>query len=383
MIYLDQAASSFPKPKTVAVAMAEAVNEYGANPGRSGHRLGRKASETIDRAREKLSSFFQCPGADRVLFYQNATQAINQGLLGFSFESGDHVIATKYEHNSVRRPLEWLKKEKGIEVTYLTPDSEGRIETKTLLDALRATTKMVVATHASNVTGTVLPVEEWGEVLHNETSATFMVDASQTAGVLPIDMKKSGIDLLAFPGHKGLLGPQGVGVLMVKPDVKLSPIYFGGTGSHSETPLQPDVWPTGMQSGTLNTPGIAGLVKGLEAVEKMGLDNIYEHETHLTDKLIAGLSTHEEIHVVQAAAKRLGVVSFYMDGADVHEIAMILDEHYNIAVRAGLHCAPLSHYYFNTAKTGLVRVSVGPYNTENEIDTFIEAITEIKEGLLG
>ncbi|TMW72013.1 aminotransferase class V-fold PLP-dependent enzyme [Alteribacter natronophilus] len=381
MIYLDQAASSFPKPNAVAEAVGKAINEYGANPGRSGHRLARQASETVDLARRELSDFVQGPPAERVLFFQNATQAINQAIFGLGLSEGDHVVATVYEHNAVRRPLEWLKAEKNIEVTYLRPDDKGNFSIGSLKEAVRPETRLVAVTHGSNVTGAVIPVNEWGRYLKDQ-ELFFLVDASQTAGVLDIQMKDWHIDLLAFPGHKGLLGPQGTGVLMTGIGVRLQPILFGGTGSHSADPLQPDVWPEGFQSGTLNTPGIAGLLAGLQEVKRIGMAEIRQHEEKLTARLLAGLSDIPDVSVYYAGTpERLGVVSFSLRGTDVHEVAMILDEHYDIAVRAGFHCAPLAHRELKTEDSGLMRVSTGPYNTEEEIDTFLNALREIREGL--
>ncbi|PYZ96250.1 cysteine desulfurase [Alteribacter lacisalsi] len=381
MIYLDQAASSFPKPPSVSRAVCEAIDEYGANPGRSGHRLARRASDTISRARKELATFFQCSQAERVLFYQNATQALNQGILGLDLTEGDHVVATAYEHNSVRRPLEWLREEKKVRITYIIPNENGVFTKEQLEEALRPETRLVAATHGSNVTGSITPVQEWGNCL-KDRDAVFLVDASQTAGVLDIRMEDWSIDLLAFPAHKGLLGPQGAGVLIAGSRPSLKPIIFGGTGSHSEEPLQPDVWPAGFQSGTLNTPGIAGLLAGLEEVKSIGLDTIRKREKEMTDALLTGLSNMPGIRVYTVkGAERLGVVSFKMEGADVHEVAMILDEHYDIAVRAGLHCAPLAHQALATADIGLIRVSVGPYNTIDEISSFLNALEEIREGL--
>ncbi|UCZ53243.1 aminotransferase class V-fold PLP-dependent enzyme [Bacillus shivajii] len=383
MIYFDQASSSFPKPKMVAEAMVEAVNEYGANPGRGGHRLSQKAASVIENTRRKLSIMFQSDRADRVIFSSNATTAINQGIFGLSLAEGDHVITTSFEHNSVRRPLEKLKAEKGIRVTYLQPSISKEEAKQSLNNALTERTKLVVMTHGSNLTGEVLPIEEWGDVLKDH-NALFFVDASQTAGVLPIKMIDSGIDMLAFPSHKGLLGPQGVGVLIVQLHVRLSPRIVGGTGSHSESKEQPDIWPAGLESGTLNTPGIAGLLKGLEYVEKESLEKIYAHEKHLTDLCKKGLMEMGEVEVIapRNEVKQLGVVAFRIPGIDVNEMAMILDEHYGIAVRSGLHCTPLAHQTCNTIDTGLIRVSFGPFNTEQEVEQLIVAIQEIKEGLL-
>lgn len=383
MIYFDQAASSFPKPPTVAKAMVKAVTEYGANPGRSGHQLAQRASGVIEETRQQLQRMFKSQSPDRVVFSLNATTALNQAIQGLTWEMGDHVIATAFEHNSVRRPLERLKQEQGIEVDYVRPDTNDGWE-KAIEEKLTDRTKLVVVTHGSNVTGEIIPIEPIGELIKDH-SALFCVDASQTAGVIPVNMREMSIDLLAFPGHKGLMGPQGVGVLIVKNHVNLRPVYVGGTGSRSESPEQPEIWPSGWESGTLNTPGIAGLLKGIEEVQSKGLSTIYSHEKELADYCVAELNKLDSIHTVgpQLDEERLGVVSFFIEQVSGLEVAMILDQHYDIAVRAGMHCSPLTHDALGTTDTGLIRASFGVYNTKNEIDQFLEAISEIRDGLLG
>ncbi|MGJ9385305.1 aminotransferase class V-fold PLP-dependent enzyme [Salipaludibacillus sp. CF4.18] len=381
MIYLDQAASSFPKPASVAQAMADAVNTYGANPGRSGHQLSRQASFIIEETRSELKDMFQAPSVERIIFTSNATTALNQAIAGLSWEKGDHVITTVLEHNSVRRPLERLRTEIGINVDYIGLEGNW---TEEISKKITKQTKLVVVTHGSNVTGQILPIQEIGQLV-SEYDALFCVDGSQTAGILPISMKEMRIDMLAVPGHKALLGPQGVGVLLVGTKVELKPLYVGGTGSQSEKPEQPCLWPIGWESGTMNTPGIAGLLKGILEVQSKGITDIHEHEKQLTSKLIQGLKKIDSITVYgpEEGEDRLGVVSFQLDSIDSHEIAIILDNHYQIAVRAGLHCSPMIHQKYQTTTGGLVRVSVGIYNTENEIIKFLEAMKEIKEGLLG
>ncbi|WP_416148055.1 aminotransferase class V-fold PLP-dependent enzyme [Salipaludibacillus sp. HK11] len=383
MIYFDQAASSFPKPTTVALAMTEAVNEYAANPGRSGHHLAQRANKVIEETRKKLQKMFRNESTNRIIFSLNATTALNQAIEGISWESGDHVIATSFEHNSVRRPLERLKLEKEIEVDYVRPGENESEWTSIISRKLTEKTKLVMVTHGSNVTGEIIPIDLIGKLLKKH-KAMYCVDASQTAGVLPINMTEMNIDLLAFPGHKGLMGPQGVGVLLVKNHVTLRPISVGGTGSYSEDRKQPKVWPEGWESGTLNTPGIAGLLKGMEEVEKKGLSKIFEHEKMLAFRTINGLTKVEGVRIIgpKGEEDRLGVVAFFIEGIDGQEIAMILDQHYDIAVRAGLHCAPMTHDLYETTDKGVIRVSFGLYNTESEVDKFLVAINEIRDGLL-
>jgi cysteine desulfurase family protein len=384
MIYFDQAASSFPKPDSVVKAVSEALAQYGANPGRGGHRLARDASSVIQQTRAALSGFFGLGIPENVWFYPNATAALNQALKGFPFTEGDHVIATSYEHNSVRRPLEYLKRKQGISVTYIQPDANGEIDEHQLSVTITEKTKLIVATHGSNLTGMIVSIEAMARAA-KQHEIPFLVDASQTAGILPIDMEKMGIDMLAFPGHKGLLGPQGTGALLVQRGINLEPLIHGGTGAYSAEIDQPEQHPERYESGTLNTPGIAGLLAGLNEVKKLGLKTIYGHESELTNRCIDGLITIGGVHVFgpDPGSSRLGVISFRIEGVDVQETAHVLDQHYEIAVRAGLHCSPLAHESTGTADGGTVRVSFGPYNTKEEVDRFLQAVEEIKIGLGG
>jgi cysteine desulfurase/selenocysteine lyase len=384
MIYFDQAASSFPKPEKVARAAYEAISEYAANPGRGSHFLAKRASDIIYQTRLRLSKLFGLQDPKRVLFFQNATGALNQAIKGLPLKKGDHVITTSYEHNSVRRPLEQLRGLIGIEITYLQPDHNGEIESSTIYNAISEKTKLIVVTHGSNLTGMIVPIEKLGKIA-KEKKIIFMVDASQTAGILPINMGDVGIDLLAFAGHKGLLGPQGTGALLVRPGIEMEPLLVGGTGSHSESAEQPNTWPERFESGTLNTPGIAGLHAGLEEVERLSVSNIFEHEKKLTSICIEKLMQLSGIKVFgpDPGVKRLAVIPFILEGIESHEVAMVLDQHYNIAVRAGMHCTPLGHASIGTSDTGVIRVSFGPYNTEEEVLTFARAIEEIKVGFLG
>ena len=383
MIYFDHAASSFPKPKKVVEAVAEALVDYGANPGRGGHALAKKAADQVYKTRVKLASFFGLNDPKRVLFFQNATGAINQGIKGLNLREGDHVITTSYEHNAVRRPLEYLKQTVGIRISYVQPDHNGHIDEKKVIQEISEATKLIVVTHGSNLTGMILPLEKLGAIAQKH-GIKFMVDASQTAGVIPIDMEKMHIDLLAFAGHKGLLGPQGTGALLVKEGIELEPLFHGGTGNYSELIEQPKVWPERFESGTLNTPGIVGLLAGIETIEEQTLTRIYHHEKELVQYAIKKLGEIEDVHLFgpDPGVDRLAVIPFVIKGIDSHEIAMILDEHYQIAVRAGLHCTPLAHESIGTHHSGAVRVSFGMNNTKEEVDQLIQAIKEIREGFL-
>lgn len=377
MIYFDQAASSFPKPPVVGEYMLEAINNYAANPGRGGHKLTNKASKVINDTREKAAELFGSSDPKRCLFYINATVALNQAIKGFEWEEGDHIVSTTYEHNSVRRPLEFIKKTKGVKVTYVDWLGDKDNFIKSVEQAITNKTKMIVTTHASNVTGVVLPIKEINTLARDKGIKT-LVDASQTAGHMKINMQKDNIDMLAFPGHKGLLGPQGTGMLLVEEGISLTPILHGGTGEASESVDQPDTWPSRMESGTLNTPGIAGLFGAFEAYEERMEENV-PRETKLAKQLYSCLEQIDGIilYSPKMTDERMPVIAFNIEHIDSEEVAMILDTHYNIAVRAGLHCSPLTHEALKTIDQGVIRASVGIYNTEQEVETFIEAIKEI------
>jgi len=384
MIYFDQAASSFPKPAGVVEAVTQALTEYGANPGRGGHALSRKATEIIDETRNRLSAFFDSSDPEKVLLLPSATAGLNQAIKGFPFQEGDHVITTTFEHNAVRRPLEAIKKNKNLQITYINPLGEGNIE-QVLGEVIQSNTKLLILNHASNLTGDILPIHSMIRVAKSK-GIKVLLDASQTAGILPISMKEEQIDMLAIPGHKGLLGPQGIGVLIVEGDISLLPLIHGGTGKYSESVEQPPVWPEQYESGTLNTPGIAGLNASIKAIEEWGMEEIVSRETLLLDRCLHGLDSIEGVTVYGSKdlQSRVGVIAFNIDGVSAQEVTMILDQHYEICVRGGLHCTPLSHEAINTIEEGgAVRVSFGPYNTIEEVDQFLRAIEEIKVGLQG
>ncbi|MDV2684708.1 aminotransferase class V-fold PLP-dependent enzyme [Alkalihalophilus lindianensis] len=380
MIYFDHAASSYPKPATVGEAMLEAVNEYAANPGRGGHQLAERARMVIQEARKEIATFFNAPSGKHVWFYQNATMALNQAIGGFPFVAGDQIVTTAFEHNSVLRPVHRLTQTKQIETTYIKPNDDGIISMVEMNEAVTSKTKAIVISHASNVTGAIVDIQAVSK-LAKRVGAILIVDASQTAGTISIDMERDGIDLLAFAGHKSLLGPQGTGVLLSKKDYNLEPLMHGGTGSYSESSEQPTEWPDRYEAGTLNTPGIAGLLAGLKEVSALGIEKIYSHEQALLMELLSGFKQIEEIEVFGPTQleDRLAVCSFRLNNVESHELAFILDEHYRIAVRAGLHCSPMTHHQLNTVDTGLVRVSFGPYNTIEEVRKLVEALVEIEQ----
>ncbi|MCG7315980.1 aminotransferase class V-fold PLP-dependent enzyme [Brevibacillus laterosporus] len=377
--YLDNAASSWPKPPQVKEVMIEVIDEYAANPGRGGHALAMKASKALFRTRIQLARLFGIENPNNLFFYQNATQALNQAIKGF-LQPGDHVVTSSIEHNSVRRPLEYLRAKLGIEITYIRPREDQLFYAEDFAQAFRKETKLLVVSHASNLTGVILPIKELGELcdLHQ---LTFLVDASQTAGVLPIDVTNMKIDMLAFPGHKGLYGPQGTGCLFATDEIELEPLLHGGTGSQSEAIEQPTTRPDRYESGTANTVGIAGLGAGVSFVLETGIEHIHHQEWSLTKMTLEELMKIDgvEVYGPDLSIERVGLVAFNIKGADAAEIAFILDQQYQIAVRAGYHCTPLGHETAGTEKRGAVRASFGVFNDENDVRRLISAIKEISE----
>lgn len=376
MIYLDNAATSYPKPEQVYRVMDRCVRDIGANPGRSGHRLSLQAGRVIYAAREDLCRLFNIDNPMRVIFTLNATDSINLGIKGL-VKKGDHVITTSMEHNSVARPLTALKRA-GIETTYVKCSDRGFLDPDDIRKAIKRNTALIVITHASNVTGTIMPVAEIGHIAR-EQGIPFMVDAAQTAGLLDIDVKAMNIDLLAFPGHKSLMGPQGVGGLYIGEELELVQAREGGTGSSSEDLDQPLILPDRYESGTPNTVGIAGLGEGVRYVIEQGIERIRAYEEGLVARIIEGLNEIKGVKIFGPAdAKRqASVVSLNIEGMDSVEVSYILDSKYDIATRAGLHCAPLAHRTIGTLESGTVRLSVGFFNTEEDIDQVIAAISDI------
>jgi selenocysteine lyase/cysteine desulfurase len=354
MIYLDNAATSFPKPKQVINAVAHYFNEIGGNPGRAAHAPAREAGKVIDRTRRSLATLLGNVEPSRILCTPSTTVALNLAFKGL-LQAGDHVVTSSMEHNSVMRPLHGLQK-LGI--------SHSQIPCSLI--------------HGSNVTGNLMPVSEVGKMVR-ERGILLLVDAAQTMGKIPIDPQQSNIDLLAGPGHKGLLGPMGTGFLYVRPGLELEPLWEGGTGTYSESMEQPETWPERFESGTLNAPGLAGLTAGIAEVQERGLEAIAAHEQSLIENLAAGLNQLPEIILYGSPDKSscTGTLSFNVQELDCSEVAHILDTAYSIAVRSGLHCAPAAHRTINTFPHGTVRVSVGPYNTQEDIHTLIGAVSEI------
>ncbi|WP_282192482.1 aminotransferase class V-fold PLP-dependent enzyme, partial [Romboutsia ilealis] len=378
MIYLDNAATTFPKPEAVYDAVMDCMKNYCANPGRSGHKLAMKSAREIYDARENIAKLFNIDNPMNIVFTNNATDSLNLAIKGI-VNSGDHIITTSMEHNSVIRPIKALEK-LGIENTIVQCDKDGFLDVKDLKKAIKPNTKLIVTTHASNVCGTLIDIKTVSEIakLHN---ILYLVDASQTAGVYNIDLKEVYADMLAAPGHKGLLGPQGTGILYIREGLNINILKEGGTGSKSEDLFQPDLFPDKYESGTHNTPGIAGLNEGVKFILKEGINKIKEHEEELCRYMLERLNEVPNIKIygTKDANKRASVIAVNIGNMDSGEITFLLDNEYDIATRSGIHCAPLAHKTLGTFEQGAVRFSMGYFNTKEEIDKAIEALKEISK----
>ncbi|HOA53535.1 MAG TPA: aminotransferase class V-fold PLP-dependent enzyme, partial [Thermogutta sp.] len=377
-IYLDNAATTWPKPEAVYQAVDEYQRRIGCSPGRSTYADALAADRVVLEARLAVARWLRVGPADHVLFAFNGTDALNMALRGL-IRPGDHVVTTIADHNSVLRPLRWLAEQYGVRVDYVACDSEGFVELDALRSKLNRATRLVAVNHGSNVTGTLQRLEAIVDVVRRHSSAMVLVDAAQSLGHVPLFPEEIGIDLLAAPGHKGLLGPAGTGILYVRPGLEeeLVPLRFGGTGSRSDEDRQPDEWPDRYEPGNPNTPALAGLIKGIEYLEQRGLDDLRAHEVTLTQRLIDGLHAIPgvEVYGPKNAADRVGVVSINVKGLSPHELAAILDGQFHIQVRAGIHCAPLIHRRLGTLERGgAVRFSLGPFNTLEHVEAAIAAV---------
>ncbi|RJX25768.1 MAG: aminotransferase class V-fold PLP-dependent enzyme [Dethiobacter sp.] len=376
MLYLDNAATSWPKPEEVYRAMDTFIRELGANPGRAGFRMAAEAERVIMETRVLLRDFFHATSPDGVIFTLNGSDALNIALKGL-LSPGDHVITSCLEHNSVSRPLNRLA-ERGVEYSRVSHHPDGSIDPGEIKKLVRPATKLIVLTHASNVLGTLEPVEEIGRIAR-EHGVLFLLDAAQTAGILPIDMQEMNVNILACPGHKGLLGPPGTGVLVINGEVEISSFREGGTGSLSEEPFHPSHYPDRLEAGTPNTAGIAGLKAGVEFILKEGIERIRSHERELLDSLLTGLLSIPGVTVygTQEAGSRTGLVSFNMEGWEPQDAAAVLESRFDIACRAGLHCAPWAHRFLDTYPYGAVRFGISYFNNEIEIQAALGAVAAL------
>ena len=371
MIYLDNAATSFPKPETVYQSVDNILRNVGGNPGRASHRMALEASRLVFHAREALAKAIGCADSSRIVFTKNATEAINIALKGFGLRPGDHVVTTSFEHNSVYKTVSRLEEE-GIAVTRLSPTLEGFVDASAVERAITKKTRLVCVTHASNVFGTILPLGDIGAMLKTK-GIPFMADGAQTVGAYPVDV--GDIDILAGTGHKALFGPQGTGFLYVREGIELGPLINGGTGDMDNLLEMPER----LESGTMNTPGLGGLTAGIEFIMDTGISRIRAHEKALIGEIISGLESISGCRIIGTPRpdRRASLVSFTIEGLKTADIGVRLDEEFGIMVRTGAHCAPYAHREAGTYPDGAVRVSPGWFNTPEHIAEFMRAMRVI------
>lgn len=377
VIYLNNAATTFPKPKVVYRAVMDCMRNLGVSLGRGTDTLTVAAERLAYDTRALLASLFGIKNPLRIAFTYNATHAINIALKGF-LKGGEHVITTSMEHNAVWRPLKYLERTKGVELTVIWCDEEGKLNPKEVERNIRCNTALIVMTHASNVTGTIMPVEEVGEIAKRH-GLPLLVDAAQSAGVLPIDVEAMGISMLAFTGHKSLFGIQGVGGLYIQEGIEVEPLIHGGTGSHSHLEDQPSEMPERLEVGTFSMPAVAGLKAGVEFIIRLGVDKIREHEMRLVELAISELAKIERVKIYgpKDVRERLGIIPLTVEGVDCGELAMMLEKEFGIIVRWGLHCAPIAHRTIGTFDTGALRVSFSLFNTERDVTLLVKALRKI------
>lgn len=375
MIYLDNAATTLHKPQQVIDAVVHAMQSMG-NCARGTHEEALDAARTVYDARVRLASLFGCPRVDHVAFTANSTEALNMAINGL-IDPGDHVISTDLEHNSVLRPLYRLEAERGAELSFVPADKLGNVDYADFERLMKPNTRAVVCTNASNLTGTVLDIERIAKTAHSH-GALVIVDASQTAGCWPIDMKKMGIDVLCFTGHKGLMGPQGTGGICVKEGIEIRPFKVGGSGVQSYSRTHPAEYPTRLEAGTLNGHGIAGLGAAAKFISETGVENIHAKERSLMLRFYEGVKNIEGVTVYGDFTKdKTAIVALNIRDYESGEVSYELSQGYGIATRPGAHCAPRMHKALGTAEVGAVRFSFSFYNTEEEIDEAIRAVAEL------
>jgi len=379
LIFLDNGATSFPKPEVVYSYMDYFFRNFGVNPGRSGYDLCMEAGEIIEQTRRLLTKFFNGTDPNRLCFSYNSTDALNLIIFGM-LRPGDHAITTSLEHNSVLRPLYHLSLQ-GVEVDHVAFDSAGFVDPGEIRKRIRPSTRLVVVNHASNVIGTVQPIREIGKICR-EHGVPFAVDVSQSAGKVPIDMEADFIDVLAFTGHKSLLGPTGIGGLYVREGIEIRHTRAGGTGVRSAVRTHLDEYPYRLEYGTMNSVGVAGLSAGLKWILNRGLRALHEQEMNLAAKLSEGLREIPGVktYCQDSLAEHISVLAFNIEGIEAADVGTMLDVDHNIACRTGLHCAPLVHVQLGTDKIhGAVRFGIGPFNTEEHIQEAVRAVGEIAQ----
>lgn len=380
LIFLDNGATSFPKPEEVYAFMDNFYRNFGVNPGRSGYDLCIEVGEIVETTRKMLADFFNGKDPNRLCFTYNSTDALNLIINGM-LKEGDHAVTTTIEHNSVIRPLYHLYKYNGVEVDYIAFDDKGFVDPDDFPKKFKKNTKLVIVNHASNVIGTVQPIKEIGKHCR-EKGIPFAIDASQSAGKIPIDIEELNVDIVVFTGHKSLLGPTGIGGLYVREGIEIRHTRAGGTGVRSAVRTHLFEYPYRLEYGTMNTLGVAGLHAAVKWIEKKGLKNIHEHEMKLTTMLRNGLKDIEGVilYCQDDLTNHISILPLNVDGFEALNTGTLLDVDYNIATRTGLHCAPLVHKQLGTDKIhGAVRFGIGPFNTEEHINKAINAVMEIAD----
>lgn len=377
MIYLDNAATTFPKPPAVLTAMVETYARLGVSPGRGGYDLASEAEALVSNARRKLARFFGAEDPNGVIFASNATDALNLAIQGL-VKPGDHVVSSRLEHNSVLRPLHHLRTQGTIEYDLVSFGGRGFIDPHDVAGAIRSNTRLVVINHASNVLGTIQPIREIGRICM-ERNVPLLIDAAQSAGVVPIELEAWGIAAIAFTGHKSLLGPTGIGGLILRPDLDVQTTRFGGTGIDSKSLVHTQTLPHRLEAGTLNLLGIIGLSAGLDFLAEEGLDRIRNREMEMLERLRDGLSGLDgvELYCAEDLSDHLALLTMNVKGMDPSDVGAILDADFGIAARVGLHCAPFVHERLGTYPSGAVRFSLGPFNTREDVDQAVQAMARI------
>lgn len=383
MIYLDNAATTFPKPPIVIDTMCEFMKTTMANPGRSGHKMSTETNKEILVARMKLARLIGASNPLQIAFTKNASEALNMAILGL-LKQGDHVITTMMEHNSVIRPLYKLKNDEIIGLSVVKGDHEGFVDWQEIESEIKPSTALIAVTHSSNLIGSINDIAHIGKQIaeinrNREQPIAFLVDCAQTAGSIPIDVEKMHIDLLAGAGHKSLYGPTGTGFLYVSEDVYLDAVYRGGTGSNSESPNQPEFMPDILETGTLNAAGIVGLRAGIEYVLEQGVENLQKKQQELLEYVISELEHIDSVKIfgTKDVSRRSSVICFNIGKQDSQSMTQRLSEEFDIATRGGMHCAPLAHSRMGTSEQGMIRASFSSFNTKEDVDALVDAVKKI------
>lgn len=380
-IYLDNSATTFPKPDAVSQAVENFIQNGGGSPGRGSHRKAREADEIVLQARKSLAHLFSVSNPSRITFSSNCTESLNLAIKGI-VQPGQHVIVTDLEHNAVSRPLWALKERSGVQISVVETAANGILEPSAIERAIQSNTVLICCVHANNVMGTILPIVEIAQIAQ-ERHVYFLVDAAQSGGVLPLEVEEMGVDLLAFTGHKGLFGPQGTGGLYIKEGVNVQPLKEGGTGIRSESLEQPVLTPEGYEAGTLNAPGLAGLKEGVDFVLKEGANKIRSHEAFLNSQFTQYLRSIDGVQIYgpDDPERKVAITSINLQGLDAVHVGELLDRKFGIMVRTGLQCSALTHQKLKTDRRGVVRFSFGYFNTLDDVSYTADAIRQIAKAL--